>query len=190
MKRKRLNILITLGLLMILAALCLAGYNLLKDMRASAAAADVLQQLEFGAGAAEEPVNDHMELEEYVVDGVPFIGVLEIPALGLQLPVASYWDEGFSTKAPCRYAGSPYTDDMIIAGHNFREHLGKIRSLKEGDEVFFTTLKGRTFRYCAAAVQNIDGTDIDGMKSGDWDLTLFTCTFGGQTRVAVRCIGE
>lgn len=25
------------------------------------------------------------------------------------------------------------------------------------------------------------------MKEGDWDLTLFTCTFGGQQRFTVRC---
>ena len=24
------------------------------------------------------------------------------------------------------------------------------------------------------------------MLSGDWDLTLFTCTIGGQTRVTIR----
>lgn len=26
------------------------------------------------------------------------------------------------------------------------------------------------------------------MITGDWDLTLFTCTPGGQLRIAVRCI--
>ena len=24
------------------------------------------------------------------------------------------------------------------------------------------------------------------MEAGDWDLTLFTCTIGGQTRVTIR----
>jgi sortase A len=26
------------------------------------------------------------------------------------------------------------------------------------------------------------------MESGDWDLTLFTCTTGGQSRITVRCV--
>ena len=30
-------------------------------------------------------------------------------------------------------------------------------------------------------------TAVEEMESGDWDLTLFTCTVGGRTRVAVRC---
>ena len=25
------------------------------------------------------------------------------------------------------------------------------------------------------------------LLSGDWDLTLFTCTLGGKSRVVVRC---
>ncbi len=29
--------------------------------------------------------------------------------------------------------------------------------------------------------------DVEEMITGDWDLTLFTCTLGGQTRVTVRC---
>jgi len=189
MKHKCLNMMITLGLLFILAALCLTGFNILKDMKASAASAEVLEQLKIGADAAES-VNDHMELPEAVIDGVPYIGVIAIPSLDIQLPAASYWDEGFAAKAPCRYAGSPYTDDMIIAGHNFWEHFGRIRSLNVGDEVMFIALNGTVFRYSAAAIENVDGTDIEGMKSGNWDLTLFTCTFSGKARVAVRCIEE
>ena len=33
----------------------------------------------------------------------------------------------------------------------------------------------------------IDGTDIDGMISGGWDLSLYTCTYGGEARFTVRC---
>ncbi len=28
---------------------------------------------------------------------------------------------------------------------------------------------------------------MEEMESGDWDLTLFTCTIGGACRVTVRC---
>jgi sortase A len=30
-------------------------------------------------------------------------------------------------------------------------------------------------------------TAVEEMISGDWDLTLFTCTIGGATRVTIRC---
>ena len=31
------------------------------------------------------------------------------------------------------------------------------------------------------------GTDVDGMLSGGWDLSLYTCTYGGRARLTVRC---
>ena len=34
----------------------------------------------------------------------------------------------------------------------------------------------------------MDSTAIEEMVTGDWDLTLFTCTLSGQTRFTVRCI--
>lgn len=32
----------------------------------------------------------------------------------------------------------------------------------------------------------LEPDDEEAMTTGDWDLTLFTCTPGGQTRVTVR----
>ena len=34
--------------------------------------------------------------------------------------------------------------------------------------------------------ETLNPTDIEGMESGNWDLTLFTCTVGGQSRVTIR----
>ena len=34
--------------------------------------------------------------------------------------------------------------------------------------------------------ETLGPTDVEGMEAGDWDLTLFTCTVGGQTRVTIR----
>ena len=71
-------------------------------------------------------------------------------------------------KGPCRYAGSAYTNNLVIAGHNYRQHFGPIRNLSYGDVVRLA--------------------DMEAMITGDWDLTLFTCTTGGSARVAVRCV--
>ena len=34
--------------------------------------------------------------------------------------------------------------------------------------------------------ETLNPTDIEGMESGNWDFTLFTCTVGGQSRVTIR----
>jgi sortase A len=39
-----------------------------------------------------------------------------------------------------------------------------------------------------AEVEEVKPTDIEQMKEGDWDLTLFTCNKSGKMRVAVRCV--
>ena len=31
-------------------------------------------------------------------------------------------------------------------------------------------------------------TAVEEMRAGEWDLTLFTCTYDGRARVTVRCI--
>ena len=38
-----------------------------------------------------------------------------------------------------------------------------------------------------AALEVLSPFDVEEMTTGDWDLTLFTCTVGGQSRIAVRC---
>jgi sortase A len=47
-------------------------------------------------------------------------------------------------------------------------------------------MDGNVFVYEAAVVETLGPTDVEEMHSGDWDLTLFTCTVGGRSRVTVR----
>lgn len=132
-------------------------------------------------------LNPEMEMPEQNIDGIGYIGVLEIPALQLELPVASQWHETTAQKAPCRYVGSAYTKDLIICAHNYRSHFGNLSDLPVGTSVFLTDTEGNCFEYWVEDFEIMDGTAIDQMKQGDWDLTLFTCTLGGRSRFAVRC---
>ena len=77
---------------------------------------------------------------------------------------------------------------MIICAHNYDRHFGLIKTLEEGDKVSFTDVYGDRFDYEVSEVTILQPTDVDEMKDPvDWDLTLFTCTIGGATRVTVRC---
>ena len=91
--------------------------------------------------------------------------------------------------APCRYAGNLY-DGLIIAGHNYVSHFKKLSQLAPGDAVRFTDVDGNVWEYTVTTTEIISGYDVEGMEEGDWDLTLFTCTYGGQDRVTVRCTME
>ncbi|EJX03858.1 Peptidase C60, sortase A and B [gut metagenome] len=112
---------------------------------------------------------------------------MEIPALELSLPIISEWNDIRLKQAPCRYQGSVYLDNLIIAGHNYKKHFGGLKNLQTGDTITFTDMDEHCFSYTVTAVEELDRTAIEAMKSGDWDLTLFTCTIGGKKRVTVRC---
>lgn len=91
-------------------------------------------------------------------------------------------------KGPCRYAGSAYTNNLVIAGHNYRQHFGSVLDLRYGDVIRLTDLDGNVFRYEVVDMETIPTEGVEAMITGDWDLTLFTCTTGGSARVAVRCV--
>ena len=89
--------------------------------------------------------------------------------------------------APFRYKGTPYKGHFIIAAHNYETHFGKLKNIEEGDEIIFTDIDQNEFRYTAAKLETLSSAAVEEMKAGDWDLTLFTCTFSGAERITVRC---
>ena len=188
------------GLLLIAAALAFTGYNLWEDQRAAQAARQALtameaQTAEEGERAPEQPepsvpeyvLHPDMEMPTVEIDGVEYIGTLTIPALGLELPIVSAWSDALLDLAPCRYTGSAYLGDLIIAGHNYRGHFGSLYRLAPGDEVQFTDAAGNVFSYAVSEIQELPGTALEEMEAGDWDLTLFTCTLSRTSRVTICC---
>ncbi len=116
-----------------------------------------------------------------------YIGMVEVPALELSLPVISEWTYPRLKKAPCRYVGSVYSKDMVICGHNYDRHFGRLKDLAVGDEVRFTDMDGNVFFYSVCGTEQLGKYAVEDMLAGEWDLTLFTCTKGGRMRVTVRC---
>ena len=203
MSRKRYGRLIIItGLLFIAAALILTGYNLYDEYKAGDTVSHVYEILNEkisetsqpdGAGQeqAELPdyiINPNMEMPVEEIEGNNYIGVLDIPYLELSLPIMSEWSYPKLKIAPCRYSGSAYTGGFTIAGHNYSTHFGPVRDIPVGTQVIFTDVEGHRFEYEVQSVEVLEPTAIEDMLSDEWDLTLFTCTTGGQARVAVRCL--
>lgn len=128
-----------------------------------------------------------MEMPVATLDGREFIGVLSIPRFNLSLPIVSVWSYPDLQKYPCRYVGSAYLDNLVIAAHNYQVHFGRLKELNTGDEITFTDVDGNVFRYVVAYQEQLQKTDVEEMQTGNWDLTLFTCTVGGAMRVTIRC---
>ena len=188
------------------AAVLLLVYNLWDGHRARESEEAILAEyLQENKKASESPdasdkedkqnipdyiLNPYMDMPEYTLKSlgdVACIGILEIPALDLELPVISSWSYSSLRLAPCRYSGSAYKGDLVIAAHNYQSHFGGLRTLPEGSEVFFTDAVGNRFSYYVAVTEALTPWSVDDMTSGEWPLTLFTCTLDSQNRVTVRC---
>lgn len=206
MKRKKGKILITGGLLLIAAALLLIAYNIYEAKQAENTSNTILKTLgqkidenrEAGLTdengdtqeMAEQPLYEQypdMEMPIEVVEDQEYIGILEIGALDLVLPVLSEWSYPGLRKAPCRYKGSVYSHDMIVAAHNYSSHFGNLKTLALGTEIVFTDVLGNKFVYELVDMEELPGTAVEDMEAGEWDMTLFTCTLGGRSRVTLRC---
>lgn len=198
MRNKKGRVLIIGGLLLLLAAVGLSGYNLWQEQRAADAAETTLAELTAqipapGTVALPEgmfpdyEVAPEMEMPTVAVASYDYIGYLSIPALSLELPVMSEWSYPNLKVSPCRYAGSAYEDGFVICAHNFKRHFGGLKDLSIGDAIQFVDADGNAFDYVVAEVGQLNPDDTREMLSKDWALSLFTCTLGGQFRVTVRC---
>lgn len=197
MKRKAGKLLMTIGLLLIAAAFLLMVYNIWESKKAENMSEGILNQLKDGQdedvgsdNADEKPLYEiypDMEMPVLTIDGVDYIGILIVPSLGLELPVAGNWSYPNLRRSPCRYKGSAYSNDMIIAGHNYSRHFGGLKYLAIGEEISFRDVDGHIFQYQVDDIETIPGTAVEDMDAGEWDMTLFTCTYGGKSRVTIRC---
>lgn len=208
----RKTILLGSGVLLIAMALGLVTYNLWTEARAGETSQEALNSLknEVAVSAATspapnqaseeeiqpdqetEPVPDYIlnpekEMPEKEIDGIAYIGYLEIPALELELPVITKTTYPYLRVAPCRNYGSPYQDNFVIAAHNYETHFGNIKTLEIGDLVIFTDMDGNVFTYQVAVSTILQPNERDVLWNGEWPLSLFTCTIGGRSRVTVRC---
>ncbi len=153
---------------------------------------NVFEEFEEEYGAENNNNNksaEPVEMPSIELDGRYYCGYITLTSLGIELPVLNGWNYTNLNIAPCRYEGSPQTHDFIIAAHNYNSHFGQIHYLGEGDEIIFTDISGEKYRYTVTYTEYIDGYNIEQMsenKDSSWDLTLFTCTLNGQSRVTVR----
>ena len=132
-------------------------------------------------------LNPGMDMPEQEVDDVAYIGYLELPALGLTLPVCSETTEWLLKLAPCRFSGSAYKNNLIIGAHNYTTHFGSLGSMKYGDAVTFTDVDGNVFQYEVIDFETLQPNQSEDLCAGDWDLTLYTCTFNIESRLVLRC---
>ena len=190
-------ILVVLGVLLLIGAAGLSLYNKQDDKRAGESVTETLEQLVIDTPLTTETVgelvipdyvlNMDMDMPTETISGFDYIGIIGMPTLDLLLPVIDKWSYPAMKQAPCCYYGSAYKDNLVLVAHNYEAHFGRIGELKRGDEVTFTDIDGNVFHYAVWGTEVLPATAVEDMLTDEWDLTLFTCTLDGRSRVTVRC---
>ena len=184
------RLLVAAGALLLLAGALLAGQNLLTERRAARQTADLLAAVETRIAAPADLPAPEVTGDPWA--GYEVIGVVGLPDLGLSLPVLADYTQDLLAVAPCRY-----TDDLalepgqlVVAGHNYRTHFGRLGELAPGSRITWQNLDGVTYTYTVTEVTEIDAGDREALEQRDWDLTLFTCDVTRTRRILVRAALE
>jgi len=185
MRHKIGAICMALGAVLVAVALSLLFWNRYTDKQAGQSAQHILSQI---VAQAESDSTEPADTESVKIDGYAYIGYITIPDLNLELPVMSDWDYTRMKLSPCRYAGSAKNDDLVVAGHNYTRHFGRLSKLSQGDKIYFTDMRGNQYCYSVQEIEVLAPTAVEEMTSGEFALTLFTCNYSGQSRIAVRCV--
>ena len=196
--RKTGNILISFGLIVILCATTLTIYNLREDYMANITAQNTMAALIDTVSSAESDITDDLlipeiftdplkEMPVQTIDGMDYVGFIEIPKLNVYLPVAAESNDSNLKIAPCRFYGTTYHNNFVIGAHNYRSHFGYLYKLTYDDTVKFTDMDGITTEYFVADIETLEADQGTVLCSGEWPLSLYTCTFSGEKRLVLRC---
>ena len=178
-----------LGVLCILSAIGFVAYNRWEDMNAKDVAQDFLEDVQsiINEEQSEQPLLNDTKMATVEVDGHDCIGILSVPVLDLELPVLTDWSYAKLKKAPCHYYGSYYEKDFVIAAHNYKSHFGRLSKLQAGDIVVFTDINNIEHYYEVVLLETLPKNATKEMITSGFDLSLYTCTLGGGSRITVRC---
>lgn len=183
---------IVLGAACILCSGILLIDNQRDESTAQAVSLSVTQTFHTTVTTQEAPLAQLITLDETLVetveiDGADYMALLTIPTLGLELPVDDTCTYSKLANTPCMFTGSIQENNLIIAAHNYAAHFGSISQLDMGDVVTLLDASGVLHTYTYLSQETVDGNDLEGLCSGDWDLTLFTCLYADNSqRVVVR----
>ena len=194
---------IILGICCLIASVGFIAYNYWEEEKAQNTSENILQNVRksildntHDESTSEESnrnksVENAMDIPREMlitqVNGYDCIGVLSIPVLELELPVLTDWSYAKLKIAPCHYFGSYFEKDFVIAAHNYRSHFGRLSELQPKDLVLFTDVSGTVRCYEVVLLETLPGNATEEMITSGFDLSLYTCTPGGASRVTVRC---
>ena len=121
------------------------------------------------------------------------VAIINIPSIGVNYPILNLTTDELLKISPCYFWGPKPNEvgNFCIVGHNYRnsKFFSKVPTLKTGDIIEITDLKGRTIKYSVYDKYVVDPSDVSCTSqrtNGDKEITVITCTNDSSQRVIVK----
>jgi len=119
------------------------------------------------------------------IDGIDFVGLLEIPCYGFVLPVCGDWET--PDQYPCQFDGSIYNRTMQIGGTSQKGQFDFYREISVGDVVYFTDMEGNRYAYAVKDIQYEKSANQTALQKKDSALTLFIKNIYALDYIIIFC---
>ena len=180
--------LIPIGVLLILSAtiaLIVWQSNIsISENRAEQYVSEILSLIPQPQDSYPDPRRDNT-MPTLLLDGVGFIGVIEIPRYASSLPIGGKW--GKSNKYPCRFDGSIYDGTLQIGATSQKGQYDFYRALTLGDAVYLTDMEGNRYSLDITDLYYADHVDQASLSRTHAALTLFIKNIYGFEYLIVCC---
>ena len=128
------------------------------------------------------------EMPVLQLGGVDYVCMLEIPGLGIALPVQNQWEAEVLRQRPCRFWGSVYDGTCILGGSGQRGQFAFCAQLDLGNILYLTDMQGARFSFRVAHIQRAQDVRFEKLSHAEYPLTLFMRQEYSSEYIIVRCV--
>lgn len=121
------------------------------------------------------------------IGGMDYVALLEIPALGISLPVADQWDPDKLFDSPARFSGSAYDHSLVIGGTDTSDQFAFCDKIGNGTRITVTDMTGSQFTYEVTSVDRAKKAESVWLQDPEYHLTLYCRDTYSMEYIAVRC---
>ena len=178
------------GIVLVLLSLGLLAGSLLHARYAQKQNVEVVAQLhglmpEKTVGVAGDYADPEMPVLQ--LNGRDYVCLLEVPGLGVVLPVENRWEANALRTRPCRFWGSIYDGSCILGGSGRKGQFDFCARLDVGDRILLTDMAGGEFSCSVEKIERSQSADFDRLWNAYYPLTLFARQEYSSEYIIVRC---